>query len=106
MPRVAALMPGCCFLETATPKRPTAGGPAPDPDRLLPCGLARRACVLQSRMERHLIEEPGGRARARAKETETAAPLIPPRPTISKLQEAARGCRLSRAMPAADGIAG
>ncbi|HEY0549085.1 MAG TPA: UdgX family uracil-DNA binding protein [Verrucomicrobiae bacterium] len=44
-------------------------------------------------MERHLIEEPGGRARARASGTETAAPLIPPRPTISKLQQAARGCR-------------
>jgi len=44
-------------------------------------------------MERHLIEEPRGRARARGKEMDTAAPLIPPRPTISKLQEAARGCR-------------
>jgi uracil-DNA glycosylase len=44
-------------------------------------------------MERHLIEEPGGRARSRARETETAAPLIPPRPTLAKLKEAARGCR-------------
>jgi uracil-DNA glycosylase family protein len=44
-------------------------------------------------MERHLIEEPRGRARSTANETGTAAPLIPPRPTISKLQEVARGCR-------------
>jgi uracil-DNA glycosylase family protein len=44
-------------------------------------------------MERHLIEEPGGRVRSRAKESGTAEPLIPPRPTISKLQEAARRCR-------------
>src|SRR4051812_20952400 len=44
-------------------------------------------------MERHLIEEPRGRARSRAKETETAAPLIPHRPTLAKLQEAARGCQ-------------
>src|SRR5882672_8382899 len=44
-------------------------------------------------MERHLIEEPRGRARSRAKESETAVPLIPPRPTIFKLQEAARGCK-------------
>ena len=44
-------------------------------------------------MERHLIEEPGGRARARAGETGTAAPPIPPRPTISKLQQAACRCR-------------
>lgn len=44
-------------------------------------------------MERHLTEEPGGRARTRASETGTAAPLIPPRPTISKLQQAARDCR-------------
>ncbi len=44
-------------------------------------------------MERHLIEEPGGRVRSRAKETETAAPLIPARPTISKLQQVARGCQ-------------
>jgi uracil-DNA glycosylase len=56
-------------------------------------GYAAAKPVLQFRMERHLIEEPRGRARARAKETETAAPLIPPRPTISKLQEAARGCQ-------------
>jgi len=44
-------------------------------------------------MERHLIEEPRGRVRPRAKETETAEPLIPRRPTISKLQEVARGCQ-------------
>ena len=44
-------------------------------------------------MERHLIEETRGRVRSREKETGTAAPLIPPRPTISKLQQAARGCR-------------
>src|SRR5215210_2415698 len=55
--------------------------------------LRNRKCVLQFHMERHLIEEPAGRVRSRAKETETAAPLIPPRPTISKLQEAARGCQ-------------
>jgi uracil-DNA glycosylase family protein len=45
------------------------------------------------RMERHLIEEPHGPARSRAKESGTAAPLIPSRPTISKLQKAARGCQ-------------
>ncbi len=44
-------------------------------------------------MERHLTEEPGGRARSRAGETGTAAPLVPPRPTLSKLQQAARRCR-------------
>jgi uracil-DNA glycosylase len=33
------------------------------------------------------------RARPAAKQVETAAPLIPSRPTIKKLQEAARGCR-------------
>jgi DNA polymerase len=44
-------------------------------------------------MERHLIEEPRGRVRSRAKEAGTAAPLIPPRATISKLQEAAHGCQ-------------
>jgi uracil-DNA glycosylase len=43
-------------------------------------------------MERHLIEEPRGPARA-AKGQQTAAPLVPPRPTLSKLQEAARGCQ-------------
>ncbi|HMJ89072.1 MAG TPA: UdgX family uracil-DNA binding protein, partial [Candidatus Acidoferrum sp.] len=46
-----------------------------------------------SGMERHLIEEPSGTTRSRGKLTETAAPLIPPRPTISKLQQAARGCQ-------------
>lgn len=59
---------------------PTAHSPAPP-------------LVLGSGMERHLIEEPRGRARSGAKESGTAAPLIPPRPTISKLQEVARGCR-------------
>src|SRR4051812_2591666 len=44
-------------------------------------------------MERHLIEEPSGRVCSRAKEIGTAAPLIPRRPTISKLQQAARGCQ-------------
>lgn len=44
-------------------------------------------------MERHLIEEPSGRAR-RGNTTEgTAAPLIPARATLSKLQQAARGCQ-------------
>lgn len=51
------------------------------------------ARVLRSATERHLIEEPGGRVRRQAAEQETAAPLIPSRPTLSKLQEAARGCR-------------
>lgn len=54
---------------------------------------ARLRNVLQFSMERHLVEEPHGPVRARTKETGTAAPLIPPRPTISKLQEAARGCQ-------------
>jgi DNA polymerase len=44
-------------------------------------------------MERHLIEEPRGRVRSGPKETGTAAPLIPPRPTIEKLQEVARKCK-------------
>jgi uracil-DNA glycosylase len=45
-------------------------------------------------MERHLIEEPRGPARPRRQSAaETAAPLIPDRPTIPKLQEAARGCQ-------------
>src|SRR4051812_35918098 len=44
-------------------------------------------------MERHLIEEPSGRVCSRVKPEETAEPLIPPRPTISKLQQAARGCQ-------------
>jgi uracil-DNA glycosylase len=44
-------------------------------------------------MARHLTEEPGGRTRSRGRVQETAAPLIPPRPTISKLQLAARGCQ-------------
>jgi uracil-DNA glycosylase len=49
--------------------------------------------VLDWIMERHLIEEPGGRTRSQAGLRDTAAPLIPPRPSISKLQEAARGCQ-------------
>ena len=54
--------------------------------------FARPAAVLQSGMERRVLEKPVTRVRsprARAAE-QTAAPLIPPRPTISKLQEAAR----------------
>ena len=43
-------------------------------------------------MERHLIEEARGKSRVRG-EQQTAAPLIPSRPTISKLQEAARACQ-------------
>jgi DNA polymerase len=44
-------------------------------------------------MERRVIERTSNRPRRSSLETETAAPLIPPRPTISKLQEAARDCR-------------
>ena len=44
-------------------------------------------------MERHLTEEPRGPLGARAKKEGTAAPLVPPRATISKLQQAARGCQ-------------
>jgi uracil-DNA glycosylase len=44
-------------------------------------------------MKSHLVEEPRGRERKRRSGVETAAPLIPLRPTISKLQDAARGCR-------------
>ena len=44
-------------------------------------------------MERHLIEEPRGRARSRTTKTGTAAPLLPPRPTLQKLRNAARGCQ-------------
>ena len=44
-------------------------------------------------MERHLIEEPRGHGRRANENAGTAAPLIPPRSTIAKLQEAARGCR-------------
>src|SRR5688572_25792454 len=54
--------------------------------------MAANPCY-NSSMERHLTEEPGVRIRSRAKEMETATPLIPPRPTISKLQQAARGCQ-------------
>lgn len=49
--------------------------------------------VLQSGMERRLIEEAAGRMRPREAESRTAAPLIPSHPSISKLQEAARGCQ-------------
>ena len=44
-------------------------------------------------MERRVIERTSNRPRHSSLETETAAPLIPPRPTIGKLQEAARDCR-------------
>ncbi len=46
-------------------------------------------------MERQPTEEVGGRMRARrtADKPETAAPLIPSRPTIEKLQQVARNCR-------------
>jgi uracil-DNA glycosylase len=45
-------------------------------------------------MERHEGVEPSGRRPAtRAREQETAEPLIPPRPTLTKLQQAARGCQ-------------
>src|ERR1051325_7664156 len=44
-------------------------------------------------MEPRLKERAAGRRRLSADETGTAAPLIPPRPTIKKLQEAARDCR-------------
>jgi DNA polymerase len=42
-------------------------------------------------MERRAIERTSNRPRRSS--LETAAPLVPPRPTISKLQEAARDCR-------------
>jgi uracil-DNA glycosylase family protein len=44
-------------------------------------------------MERHLMEEPRGPGKRSTTAQETAAPLIPPRPTITKLQQAARGCQ-------------
>ena len=44
-------------------------------------------------MERHLIEEPRGHETARSNETATAAPLIPPRPTLARLQKAAHACQ-------------
>ncbi|HEU5124452.1 MAG TPA: UdgX family uracil-DNA binding protein [Verrucomicrobiae bacterium] len=44
-------------------------------------------------MERRVIERTSNRPRRSLLKTETAAPLIPPRPTISKLQEAARRCQ-------------
>jgi uracil-DNA glycosylase family protein len=45
-------------------------------------------------MERHSVEESGGRMRtARKASHENAAPLVPPRPTITSLQQAARGCQ-------------
>lgn len=43
-------------------------------------------------MERRAIERTSNRPRRSS--LETAAPLVPPRPTISKLQEAARDCRV------------
>src|SRR5438105_15213661 len=50
MDRAAALTPGSCFLETATPNRPTARRQAPDPRRLLHCRRDSAACP--SRRER------------------------------------------------------
>lgn len=44
-------------------------------------------------MERHLIQDPGGRITVRKPKGGTAAPLIPDRPSIPKLQKAARGCQ-------------
>lgn len=48
--------------------------------------------MLSFDMERHRIEGPGERASGR-KEPQTAKPFIPHRPTLSKLRQAARGCR-------------
>jgi uracil-DNA glycosylase len=42
---------------------------------------------------RHIIEESSGRGRTRREQETTAAPLVPNRPTIGKLQQAARGCQ-------------
>jgi uracil-DNA glycosylase family protein len=44
-------------------------------------------------MERRLVEETGGKVHAARHQAGTAAPLIPSRPSISRLQEAARGCQ-------------
>lgn len=44
-------------------------------------------------MERRLTREIADRGRPRLGAGDTAAPLIPPRPSISKLRQAARGCR-------------
>lgn len=44
-------------------------------------------------MKPRYAEKKGGRARMRESNSETAAPLIPPNPTIKKLQQAARNCR-------------
>lgn len=43
-------------------------------------------------MKPRFAEKTGGRARLRESDLETAAPLVPPNPTIKKLQEAARDC--------------
>src|SRR2546423_14111602 len=44
-------------------------------------------------MEYQIIERAARRAPGPANKNGTAAPLIPPRPTIEKLQQAARDCR-------------
>jgi len=44
-------------------------------------------------MKPRLVENAFARSRTREKDFGSAAPLVPPRPTISKLQEAARDCR-------------
>lgn len=44
-------------------------------------------------MERRLAEKRTARVRAPQEATGSAAPLVPPRPTIQKLQDAARGCQ-------------
>src|SRR5689334_6200354 len=44
-------------------------------------------------MSRHPIQEARGQADRRGGDTGTAAPLIPARPTLSRLQQAARGCQ-------------
>jgi DNA polymerase len=44
-------------------------------------------------MESRVIEKPVSHSRVVSTDFETAAPLIPPRPTINKLREAARDCR-------------
>src|SRR6185312_17081885 len=44
-------------------------------------------------MKPRFVEKAAGRGRMPEAETGTAAPLIPPNPTIKKLQEAARDCR-------------
>jgi uracil-DNA glycosylase family protein len=44
-------------------------------------------------MKARFAERTGARARQTGKEVESAAPLVPPNPSIKKLQEAARDCR-------------